>query len=275
MTDENHVWRLLWAEADPTTLPRLRDEAARLLNQDVLWLRAQSLEEALGIMAEERLDLVLLDLDLPGADGLTCFQKIRSADPSLPILTLAGEDDPAGTEVLKLGALDSLPKSEQALMLISHAIRLGVHNARLQRELQESRDRERELRQMAALTREPSAISSAMYGRLPLARSAPEALQRMTDAYGHILDMSVEQLLHEGDVDTSLLLRQLSDELGGRSASPRDVVELHTRSLRLRLQDARPKRARALIKEGRVIVLELMGNLATFYRTNRAFAQTN
>lgn len=271
MTAQSTAWRLLWAEGDPASIPQLRDEANRILDHELVWLRAKTLEEALNVLARETIDLVLLDLELPGSDGLTGFEQIRASDPTVPILALAArEDDPVAAEALSLGALDSLPKSEHALRLIAHSIRLGVHHARLQRELHEAKERERELMQMTELSQEPSAVSASMFGASPLNQTAPDVFDRLTRTYGDAVELAVEHLVHADDVDTSLILRRLSDELGMLRASPRDVIELHTRSLRTKIAEAHPKRARALIREGRLLVLELMGNLATFYRTNRA-----
>lgn len=55
---------------------------------------AGSVEEALPIYAE--FDLLILDIMLPGADGLTLLKRVRQDDPRLPVLILsakAAEED--------------------------------------------------------------------------------------------------------------------------------------------------------------------------------------
>jgi DNA-binding response OmpR family regulator len=56
----------------------------------------ESGEEALAILAVDRFDLVILDLMLPGIDGLTVCGRARATDRRLPILILSarsGEGD--------------------------------------------------------------------------------------------------------------------------------------------------------------------------------------
>jgi hypothetical protein len=47
---------------------------------------------------------------------------------------------------------------------------------------------------------------------------------------------------------------------------PRDVVEIHLAAMRARAEEAPPQKTQAYVEEGRVLVLELMGHLANFYR---------
>ena len=63
----------------------------------------------------EKPDLVLLDIILPGLDGLALFKKMRSQTETFNtpviLLTNVGEED-AIYECFKLGAVDYLVKSE-------------------------------------------------------------------------------------------------------------------------------------------------------------------
>jgi len=61
-------------------------------------------------------------------------------------------------------------------------------------------------------------------------------------------------------------LRVLADKMGFLKASPRDIIELHTVTLREKNQDVPLAKAQGYVTEGRLMVLELMGYLATFYR---------
>lgn len=71
--------------------------------------------EGLKKTVSEKPDLVLLDILLPGLDGLAVFKKMRSqtATFNTPVilLTNVGEED-AIFESFKLGAVDYLVKSE-------------------------------------------------------------------------------------------------------------------------------------------------------------------
>ncbi|MBI2307180.1 MAG: response regulator transcription factor [Rhodocyclales bacterium] len=57
-------------------------------------------------------DLVLLDLALPGIDGLTCLGLFRQRYPSLPVVIVSAYDDAhTVTRALKAGAAGFVPKA--------------------------------------------------------------------------------------------------------------------------------------------------------------------
>lgn len=56
------------------------------------------------------------------------------------------------------------------------------------------------------------------------------------------------------------------DQLGLLHARPRDVVDLHSVTLRNKVHQVTTTRAQAYLEEGRLTVLELMGYLVSFYR---------
>jgi len=79
---------------------------------------APRLELALRAMAEERPDVVLLDLHLPDSHGLSTFDTLRERGPDVPIVVLTGLNDPlVEVEVLARGAEGYVLKD-----LLSHAV---------------------------------------------------------------------------------------------------------------------------------------------------------
>src|SRR5262245_30616222 len=74
-------------------------------------LEAGAFAPGLAAATRETLDLVLLDLVLPGGDGLHLLAELRIARPTLPviILTARGEEDDR-VEGLRLGADDYVVK---------------------------------------------------------------------------------------------------------------------------------------------------------------------
>lgn len=72
---------------------------------------ASSGEEALRIAREQPPDLVILDIMMPGMDGLEVLQRLRAADPELPVLFLTARDAPADqVRGLEAGADDYVVK---------------------------------------------------------------------------------------------------------------------------------------------------------------------
>lgn len=99
-----------------------REGVASLLKQIFLELQvfeAESFNEGLAIARDTPLNLVLLDIDLPGKDGMTGLIELRQAFPSLCVVMFSGVDDREKVfEALRLGAMGFVPKmlSRQAFV---------------------------------------------------------------------------------------------------------------------------------------------------------------
>jgi CheY-like chemotaxis protein len=72
--------------------------------------------EGLACVELENFDLVLLDIFMPGMDGLETMRLVRARRPLLPIIVISGRPLPSGTEpdfvvmATKLGAAHGLYK---------------------------------------------------------------------------------------------------------------------------------------------------------------------
>ncbi len=55
---------------------------------------APSGQEGLNTAREHYPDLVILDVMMPGMDGLEVLRRLRAADSQLPVLMLTGKDAP-------------------------------------------------------------------------------------------------------------------------------------------------------------------------------------
>ncbi len=89
---------------------------------NVVWLRSG--EEALLELASQKIDLVVLDIGLPGIDGFEVCRRIRSRS-QVPILMLTARDEePDRITGFELGADDYVlkPFSPRELVARAHAI---------------------------------------------------------------------------------------------------------------------------------------------------------
>jgi DNA-binding NarL/FixJ family response regulator len=64
--------------------------------------QADSGEKVLALVGQTAPDAVLLDVRMPGMDGITVLERVRAQYPSVAVVMLSGIDDPA----LVRGALD-------------------------------------------------------------------------------------------------------------------------------------------------------------------------
>jgi DNA-binding NarL/FixJ family response regulator len=86
-------------------------------------------DSALAVLeGEDEVDLVLLDLALPGIDGFVGLDILRREFPALPVVVVSAFDDaPTINRVMNLGASGFIPKafSGEALLAALHEVLAG------------------------------------------------------------------------------------------------------------------------------------------------------
>ncbi len=70
--------------------PDFVDSTSIYLREDYHVTRAYSAAEAISAVRTDRPDIVLLDVMLPDASGIFVLNKIKAADPSLPVIIMTG-----------------------------------------------------------------------------------------------------------------------------------------------------------------------------------------
>ncbi|MDI3542494.1 MAG: hypothetical protein PWP57_97 [Candidatus Atribacteria bacterium] len=105
---------------------------------------AQNGQEALEKLRSLNLDLVLLDLRMPGISGIEILQEIKKEEPDLPVvvITAYGSVDNA-VETLKMGAFDFITKPfklEELRNAISRALEVELLKRERQYLLEEMQD---------------------------------------------------------------------------------------------------------------------------------------
>lgn len=100
--------RILVIDDDPSVTNLLR---RGLTYEGYLVNVAQSGEEGIAIAREHLPDLVILDIMMPGLDGLEVLRRLHTADNGLPILFLTAKDAPEDQiKGLEAGAEDYIVK---------------------------------------------------------------------------------------------------------------------------------------------------------------------
>ncbi|MFC1709056.1 response regulator [Candidatus Omnitrophota bacterium] len=82
-----------------------------LEKNDFTAVMANSGEEALAKISEEKPNLILLDIRMPDMDGVECLRKIREQDKKVTVIMVTCVTD-IGTakKALELGAIDYITK---------------------------------------------------------------------------------------------------------------------------------------------------------------------
>ena len=90
---------------------------------------------ALGAIKKNMPDAVLLDLKMPGLDGIEVMQEIRKIDPRIPVIIMTAHGDiPTAVEAIQKGAYDFTIKPPDFDKLII-ALRRAVERRKLESEV--------------------------------------------------------------------------------------------------------------------------------------------
>lgn len=124
MTSEAVPLRILIVDDEPPIRRFLR---TALDAQGYQVIEAESGEGALAEMGRNRVDVLILDLGLPGMDGFAVIERLRAQGSAVPIVVLSSRTDEKGkVRALDIGADDYLTKPfgvEELLARIRAALR--------------------------------------------------------------------------------------------------------------------------------------------------------
>jgi DNA-binding NtrC family response regulator len=103
-----------------------------LRKSDFPTIEAGSGIEAIRILKEDDVDLILLDLAMPEMDGIETLQQLKAIKPNVPVIMVSGRGDiAAAVRATKLGAYDFLSKPPQIERLVV-TIRRALERSELQ-----------------------------------------------------------------------------------------------------------------------------------------------
>jgi two-component system nitrogen regulation response regulator NtrX len=175
---------------------------------------ASSGQEGLALVQRDRPDLVLLDIKMPGMDGMEVLRKLRGLDDTLPVVMISGHGTTStAVDAIKSGAVDFLDKP-----LSSERVIVTLQNALKQQEL---RQENRELKLAMESKYE-------IIGESPALRSVLEAVKRAAPTNATVM------LLGESGVGKELVARTIhrnSPRAGQRfvqvncAAIPEELIE--------------------------------------------------
>jgi DNA-binding response OmpR family regulator/drug/metabolite transporter (DMT)-like permease len=150
------------------------------------WIEADSGEAALAILQDNDVDLILLDIMMPGMDGFAVLEALR-ADKRLaviPVLVISGMDGEMESvaRAIELGATDFLPKDFNPVLF----------KARLESCIERKRLRAIELDHLAQMDRLAAAAQIMESGRFHPGNLQLEGVAKRPDAVGRLAGIFVE-----------------------------------------------------------------------------------
>lgn len=101
----------------------------RLTHRGVEVHTASSGEAAIELAAQHRPEVIVLDVKMPGMNGLEALRKLRDITPATPVILLTGHASVGSAmEGMELGAFDYLLKPvsiNELIIKLNEAIRTG------------------------------------------------------------------------------------------------------------------------------------------------------
>jgi PAS domain S-box-containing protein len=140
MTSEKRL-KILLVEDSDSDAQLLREMLMISGRNDLYISAAKSLRETIDHLKNNYVDAMLLDLTLPDSAGLETIQRLRQANPDIPIVVLTGVDDEnTGVEAVRTGVQDYLVKGRADGTLIIRDIRYAIERKVAEQELRRARD---------------------------------------------------------------------------------------------------------------------------------------
>ncbi|HWA02652.1 MAG TPA: response regulator transcription factor [Rhizomicrobium sp.] len=126
----NPSWRILVIDDEPPIRRFLRTSLA---SQGCSVLEAEDGESGLAMLRRNAVDVLILDLGLPGMDGLTVLRTLRETGSSVPVIVLSSRDDEKGKVMALDGGADDYVTKPFGMEELLARIRTAVRH-RLQQE---------------------------------------------------------------------------------------------------------------------------------------------
>ncbi|MBD3179679.1 MAG: response regulator [Candidatus Latescibacteria bacterium] len=123
----------------------IRDSLKKLLSyEDYRVFTAPEGNAAIKTVRTERVDLVLLDIKMPGMDGIEVLEELKKIEPHLPVIIISGHGNiETAVKATKLGAYDFIEKPidlDRVLLAVRNGIRQGRlarQNVRLKKKMED------------------------------------------------------------------------------------------------------------------------------------------
>ncbi|MGV3719746.1 MAG: putative bifunctional diguanylate cyclase/phosphodiesterase, partial [Actinomycetota bacterium] len=132
--------RILLVEDNPGDARLFREYLAEEGSASFHIGQVDRLQSAMGMLAADSYDVMLLDLSLPDSHGLNTVRSVHAAAPNLPIVVLTGHDDETqAVRSVQEGAQDYLVKGRVDGNLLARSMRYAIERHRMLTELAQAR----------------------------------------------------------------------------------------------------------------------------------------
>ena len=133
---------VLLVEDNPGDARLLREMFNEQASHKTELTQVECMSDAEKHLAQRQVDIILLDLGLPDAEGVGSVRRVRAAAPHVPLVVLTGLDDEAlATQALQEGAQDYLIKGQIDARGLLRALRYAIERKSMEEALLVEKER--------------------------------------------------------------------------------------------------------------------------------------
>ncbi len=265
---------ILIIDSNPATATQLQQQLlgpSKLLNSATIQLdAAPSIEAGFELLLEHPYRALLLEITLFDDFHSHLHSHAPLEVPDVPIIIISEVDEEVlAVRAIEGGAYGYLLTSRLTGTTLLYSLRFAMQkHAQLKALIAPAQQQVQEMEGWEQLVRRDVApsLTAQLFDAGSLRETVPDIFSELVEDYGRLLDQALERRAYRIDATSENSMRALAEQLGFLKASPRDVVEMHTYALRAKTAGVLPEKATAYITESRLTVLEVMGDLVTYYR---------
>ena len=236
--------RILLVEDDPDDVWIMRNLLGDRWDEPFDLIQVELLSAAVQRVAEEPIDVILLDLSLPDSQGLETFFAMHAHADETPIVVLTGHaDEHSAVKAVQAGAQDYLVKGQVNDHVLIRSIRYAIERSRRRRAEEAMRDTSEEFRAAQEIQQRLYPEKSPELPGFDIAGAVFSAKSTAGDYFDYIPMLDGCLGIVVGDVSShgmgpALLMSETRACLRTLAQMHRDVGEILTRANQLLTTDA-------------------------------------
>lgn len=137
---------------------------------------------------------------------------------------------------------------------------------RREKEEERMKELERELFNLQHISQEKTSITARSLGVSSLKEGLPDVFAHLLNDYQNLMEETVKEKIYGKNEGLEEEKQAFVTQLGFLQASPKDLIHIHSKSLEIKCAAAPREKAMVYVSEGRILVLEIMGYLTSYYR---------
>lgn len=262
--------KILLVEDNPGDARLLKEELSEVDDSFEI-VHVVRLSEAIEMLEEGNIGLILLDLSLPDSQGMEAYINMHAKAAHIPIVIVTGrQDEEMAVKAVGAGAQDYIVKGQIRGPALLRSIRYAILRHATRAELESSK--------VTLITNSKDFWSSAnfdsdlgvhrmraeVFANAPISEYMPEMFTEFRDSYLKLVDQAIEQ---EG-IDLSKERASFIEDLAVLDASPYDLLQIYNQAIKTRMENIHNddiQQKASIVQASKHLIIELMTKMLGFY----------